>query len=62
MAKKERGKKAEDVNSKMPISGLHFATRVGATSENFQDKLGLYLRQEKGEFGHTKGTKVSKAF
>ena len=57
--KRSRGKKAEDPNSRPPVSGLYPTTLLGVTSEAYADALGTFTRTNPGgELRPRKGKKV----
>ena len=56
--KKERKKKAEDADQKLPVNGQFFSTLLGVTSEAYADSLGRFIRSHP-ELAKNKSTKVS---
>ena len=57
--RRSRGKRAEDPNSRPPVSGPYPTTLLGVTSEAYADALGTFVRTNPGgELRPRKGKKV----
>lgn len=58
LSKKERGKKAKDLDAQLPVNGQYFSTLLGVTSEAYADALGSFIRSNPADINIVQSRKA----